>query len=800
MSARISKLLLVLAVLAGPAALCNAQQRWEPRIGYVYPAGAQRGSIIEVIVGGQVLQEPTAAYVSGEGVRAVVIKHYRPDDNLDGDERRELQRQMRDLRERQLAELTRQGRAPSVPDWILGQWRQNPDPRPENEPAPTGPVELPEHPLLRDLERKDLRQLQEVANAFLDWQYLQRKQPNSQLSDMVLVTVIVSADAPPGERELRLATPLGLSNPVPFQVSTLPETREQEPNDPEEYPYLPETAPVYLPAVINGQILPGDVDRLRFDAKRGQHLVIDVRARRLAPFLADAVPGWFQAVAALYDPSGRRVAYANGDAFRPDPIILYEVPADGVYELEIRDAIYRGRQDFVYRVVLGEVPFITDIFPLGAQTGTEAFASARGWNLPSLQLPLDTGPEGPAIRQAALGDYRSTSNPATYAVDPLPSCREVEPNDGQQDAQRIELPVVVDGCIGRPDDSDAFQFSGRAGQEVVVEVLARRLGSPLDSVVWLSDVSGQVVAWNDDHMICEGVLHPDLGSLTHHADSYLSLQLPQSGSYVLTLGDAQGAGSEAHSYRLRTGPPRPDFALCTTPSSLSMYYGRVVPLTVHALRKEGFDGEIRVALAGAPAGFVLRGGVIPAGSTRVTMTLTGPIEVPGGPVALRLEGRAAIGGQPVTRPVVPAEDMMQAFLWRHLVPSQELLVYVRASEWGPISIVPEADEPVPIPVGGMATVRCKSPGWRVPIVDMQVVEPKEALTIRGFDSAADLVTFTVKAEGNAAQAGLAGNLIVEGFAEWKVSEEERAKNPDAPATRRSSIGILPAVPFTVVEP
>jgi hypothetical protein len=223
-------------------------------------------------------------------------------------------------------------------------------------------------------------------------------------------------------------------------------------------------------------------------------------------------------------------------------------------------------------------------------------------------------------------------------------------------------------------------------------------------------------------------------------------------------------------------------------------------LTVHALRKEGFDREIRVALAGAPAGFVLSGGIIPAGSTRVTMTLTGPIEVPGGPVALRLEGRAAIGGQSVTRPVVPAEDMTQAFLWRHLVPSQELLVYVRPSEWGPISIVPDADEPVPIPVGGTATVRCKAPGWRVPIVDMQVVEPKEALTIRGFDSAPDLVTFTVKAEGNAAQAGLAGNLIVEGFAEWQVSEEERAKNPDAPATRRSSIGILPAVPFTVVAP
>jgi hypothetical protein len=34
---------------------------------------------------------------------------------------------------------------------------------------------------------------------------------------------------------------------------------------------------------------------------------------------------------------------------------------------------------------------------------------------------------------------------------------------------------------------------------------------------------------------------------------------------------------------------------------------------------------------------------------------------------------------------------------------------------------------------------------------------------------------------------------------WQPSEEERKKNPDAPAPKPSSIGILPAVPFSVVE-
>ena len=47
------------------------------------------------------------------------------------------------------------------------------------------------------------------------------------------------------------------------------------------------------------------------------------------------------------------------------------------------------------------------------------------------------------------------------------------------------------------------------------------------------------------------------------------------------------------------------------------------------------------------------------------------------PVSLTIEGRATIGEEEVAHDAVPAEDRMQAFLWRHLVPAQELpaLVY-----------------------------------------------------------------------------------------------------------------------------
>ena len=55
------------------------------------------------------------------------------------------------------------------------------------------------------------------------------------------------------------------------------------------------------------------------------------------------------------------------------------------------------------------------------------------------------------------------------------------------------------------------------------------------------------------------------------------------------------------------------------------------------------------------------------------------------PVNLTVEGRAQIGGREVAHVAVPAEDRMQAFLWRHLVPAQELKALVFDPSYVPLS-------------------------------------------------------------------------------------------------------------------
>ena len=65
------------------------------------------------------------------------------------------------------------------------------------------------------------------------------------------------------------------------------------------------------------------------------------------------------------------------------------------------------------------------------------------------------------------------SNAMPFSVDTLPECLDQEPNDAMPTAQAVTLPVIVNGQIDRPDDSDRFRFEGLAGQEIVAEVSAR---------------------------------------------------------------------------------------------------------------------------------------------------------------------------------------------------------------------------------------------------------------------------------------------------------------------------------------
>ena len=814
-------------------ATASGQNTNQPHIGYLYPAGAQQGSVIRITAGGQTLRSSTKVYVSGKGVHAKVIKYCKAFRNLQGDQRKWLQTRLKELRDKRLAELTPRARRTAAAAKKTATRRRTPrsatakrtttKPKPKptakpaakSTPAKTTPevkkddaeekkeVKMPDHPLLEGLDDMSIRELAHVSSVMFFPRA--KQQMNRQLSEMVILEITVDADAAPGKRELRLGTNTSLTNPMVFQVGVMPEVRELEPNDRKAYPTLPNMPklvslpsdkPLATPVLLNGQIMPGDVDRFRFSAKKGQRLVIETHARSLIPYLADAVPGWFQATVALYDAVGREVAFADDYHFNPDPVLFYRIPRAGDYELEIRDSIYRGREDFVYRVAVGEQPYITQAYPLGGKAGVNTVAAVAGWNLPKGSLKLDTKPGGNSVRQATYYEGKKYSNAVPYAVDTLDECNENESNDTTKNAQKIELPKIVNGRIDKPGDIDVFQVRARAGEKIVAEVYGRRLNSQLDSILRLTDASGKVLELNDDYMLKDEHLHTNMMGLnTHHADSYLMAEAPKAGTYYVHLADSQRHGGEAYGYRLRVAVAQGDFALRVAPSSISIRAGGIVPISVHALRKDGYDGEIEVVLKNAPSGFKIIGGRIPPGRDSVRMTIMAATKVATGPIPMQLEGRIKVGGKVVIRTAIPADDVMQAFLYRHLVPAEEFVVMLQKARWGAPPVELLGASPVRIPVGGSTRVTLKTrKSQSLKQMKLALNKPPEGLTIHGLTVVPEGLSFQIKASKDTVQSGFADNLIIDAFREYIPKDKEGKTLPK----RRNSMGTLTAIPIEIV--
>ncbi len=643
-----------------------AQRR--PHIGYTYPAGGQQGTTFEVKLGGQELTDVNAVFVSGAGVSARVLDYYR---KLSPQEMQLLREQLRDLKRTPSPAVAGKPSGEMMESTamlisrVAGQAATGPGP---GEASPE---------LLAKVEQRIREWVQNPACA--------------SIANLVLVEVTVAPDAPAGPRELRLGTSRGVSNPLPFVVGQLAEnTRKpmvtatlqvlgKEALALRKRPAEEVEDRIALPCTVNGQIASGEVNRYRFEASKGQRLVISTLARQLIPYIADAVPGWFQPVLTLHDAQGREVAFADDYRFKPDPVILYEVPHDGEYVFAIRDSIYRGREDFVYRITVGELPFVTSLFPLGGQVGAAMTPGMEGLNLRDADLAGPPVEARPGLYQLAASRTGFASNRVPFILDTLPDEFDREPNNAAATAQPVTLPVIVNGRIDRRDDWDVYQFTGHAKEQFVAEVQARRLDSPLDSVLKLTDAAGRLLAFSDDHEDLTAGLN------THHADSYLTFTLPADGTYFLHLGDTARQGGAEYGYRLRLSGPRPDFELRVVPSSVALALRSSAAVTVFAVRREGFTGPIRLALQDPPAGFSAATVTLAANQTTTRFAIKGPSVPTPAPVRLTVVGRAKLGDREVIREAVPAEDKMQAFLWRHLVPASDFLAVVADPKYQPPS-------------------------------------------------------------------------------------------------------------------
>jgi hypothetical protein len=114
------------------------------------------------------------------------------------------------------------------------------------------------------------------------------------------------------------------------------------------------------------------------------------------------------------------------------------------------------------------------------------------------------------------------------------------------------------------------------------------------------------------------------------------------------------------------------------------------------LRKDGFSGPIKLGLEEPPEGFTSPPVTLPGNQLMARLPVRTTLADTQQPVDLTVAGSAKIRQQDVAHPAVPAEDRMQAFLWRQLVPAEDLKVQVFDPAYvPPPKRVPRARPPTP---------------------------------------------------------------------------------------------------------
>jgi len=232
------------------------------------------------------------------------------------------------------------------------------------------------------------------------------------------------------------------------------------------------------------------------------------------------------------------------------------------------------------------VPRLNSIFPCGARQGTTVECTIAGGELdganglyfsrPGITAePLANNKFKVTVTaEAPLGpcDVRAVtplglSNFRAFTIGDWPEVQEKEPNNEPTQAQRVTLPVVVNGRIDNATDVDHYVFAAKKGQRVLINCWAWRLDSQLDGTLAVLDTKGKEIAYSGDY---------------YGKDPFIDFTAPEDGDYTVKVWDFVYAGGGDYFYRLHLGSlPHLDAAI---PAAVRVgekttvtFYGRNLP-------------------------------------------------------------------------------------------------------------------------------------------------------------------------------------------------------------------------------
>ncbi len=432
--------------------------------------------------------------------------------------------------------------------------------------------------------------------------------------------VKIAADCPIGVYDAYVLTRLGISSARAFSVGNLPETSRTEPNN-----TLASAKRLEVNSVCNAVMTPRGVDHYAFEAKQGQRIIVDCATR--------GIDSKLDAVLIVADAAGRDlVVERRGGA------LDFSVPSDGRFVIKVHELTFQGGTPNFYRLALWEQP-----------------------------------KDAPVARLPSTRTVNSFSWPPTGLAQ-HPAAAEQEPNNAPAQAQKIALPCDISGSFFPAADVDLFEFEAKQGEEWWIEVASERFALPTDPAVLVQHVVGDKVT---DVVELSDIPSPVKTSSNGYAydgppfnagsaDVLGKLVIKEDGLYRLQLLDLFGGTRKdpRNVYRLVIRKASPDFALVAwamhmelrngdrnaLSKPISLRGGATMALEVIAIRRDGFDGDIDIALENLPEGVTAKGLKIAAGQSRGLMLVTADQNAPRGWTNAAFTGRAKINGEDVVRP------------------------------------------------------------------------------------------------------------------------------------------------------
>jgi hypothetical protein len=493
--------------------------------------------------------------------------------------------------------------------------------------------------------------------------------------------VTIAADVPAGVYEVRAAGYFGVTNARRFAVGDREEVAEKEPNND-----AATAQDVPLGAVVNGTCDAQGSDCFKLPAKKGQRYLAECQAVKL--------DSRAQVVLALVDPSGREIRRVAGTRSH-DPLLDFTADQDGTYVVKASDLLYRGGDEFFYRLTIGTGPWIDFVDPPVLKPGADNAVTVYGRNLPggspaegieidgrpvdklavTIKAPAAGDPPTETLMRPAdaSADLISWRLPGSNAVRLLLSdeavVRETEPNDTPEQAQAIKAPAVVVGRFQSRGDRDWYVVEATKGEKLWIEVASQRLGLAVDPQIVIQQAGDQAKDLQEvDDLASPLPAMPnnvEKRYRAHSDDPAVVFTAPADGKYRILVRDQFGSaqGDPRLFYAMTVRAPKPTFTLVGIPVETTPVDGKLAQvncvvrrggsdrLRVIAYRLEGFDGPIRLEAQGLPPGLSANPSVIGPADTSADFIFKAAADAPAFAGPVKLVGK----GGDLVRPVRSAE-------------------------------------------------------------------------------------------------------------------------------------------------